>query len=97
MDQTSLMIIIQRSWMDRDDRGAGYHLPHLQGRERRVQLPENDEIVEYRLDHGVDQVVRLITRCDEHSPRADCWNITGIAGVHAAGDDRSVVIGMRCE
>ena len=54
MDQACLTIIIQRSWMDREDRGAGHHLPHLYGRERRVQLPQNGDIVEYRLDHGID-------------------------------------------
>ena len=97
MDQASLIIIIQRPWMDRDDRAARHHLPHFQARERRVQLPENTEIVEHRLDHGINQLIRLITRRDEHCARADRWNIAGIADVHAARDDRGDVVGMRCE
>jgi hypothetical protein len=62
MDQTFLTVIIQCSRMDRGDRGAGHHLLDLQGRERWVQLPKDGEIVEYRLDHGIDQFIRLTAR-----------------------------------
>ena len=62
MDEADLMIIVQRSLMDRNDRCAVHHLLDIQGRQRRVQLPENGEVVEHRLDHGVDQLSWLITR-----------------------------------
>ena len=62
MNKTDLTIIVERSWMDRYDRRAGNQLPNLQGRQRRVQLPENSEVVEHRLDHGIYQLIGLITR-----------------------------------
>jgi hypothetical protein len=62
MDKADLTIIVQRSLMDRYGQSARHHLPDLQGRQRRVQLPENRKVVEHRLDHGIDQLIRLITR-----------------------------------
>jgi hypothetical protein len=40
LDKADLTIIVQRSWVDRNDRCAGHHLPDVQGRQRRVQHAE---------------------------------------------------------
>jgi len=95
MDEASFTIIVQRPWMDRYDSLAGHHVLDVQGRQRGVQAPEVGEILEHRLDDGISQLIWLIARCDEHGLRADCRDIVGVAGVHAAGDDIGDVIGMR--
>src|SRR5262249_73352 len=97
LDKADLTIIVQRSLMDRNDRCAGDHLPDVQGRQRRVQLPEHGKVVEHRLDHGIDQLSWLITRLDKDGPCADCWDIPKVTSIHTAWDDRSDVIGMRCK
>src|SRR6516164_1733351 len=60
MEKAGLTIIFQRSWMDRHDCLAWHHVLDLQGRQRGVQPPENGEVLEHRLDHGIDQLIRLI-------------------------------------
>ena len=62
MEKAGLTIIFQRSWMDRHDCLAWHHVLDLQGRQRGVQPPENGEVLEHRLDHGIGQLIRLITR-----------------------------------
>ena len=62
MDKAGLTIVVQRSWVDWNDRCTRHHVLDLQGRQLRVQLPENGEVVKHCLDHCIDQLIGLITR-----------------------------------
>src|SRR6266446_4757922 len=77
MENAGLPIIVQRSWMDRYDRCAGYHVLDLQGRQRGVQLPEGREVVEHRLDQS-RPAGRQSDGLQQHVPRADTQAV-GIA------------------
>ena len=95
MEEAGVTIIVQRARMDRYDRPAGHHVLNLQSRERGVQSSEIGEVLDHRLNHGIGQLIWLIARCDEHGPRADCRDIVGVSGIHAAWDDIGDVIGTR--